>query len=227
VRRQDHPHRRWPLRLVAAIPSCLVSAILVAAQIPAVREAVGIANSVYRLTNSTIPTLGIAAIWVGFLLIVGGVIATWQSHRAIKDGTTRQLAEGSGVLATALGCLVAVIVTLGQAPVAKIAAPEYEANVPKHHRRAHHRHHAQHSSTGNGAAKAPAPAAGKAAPAPASSPQPSPSGGSSTSGGGGGNTVTLNKTTNLTSTTGNADGPGATSGPATNNNSESTNISIG
>ncbi len=236
----EHPKRRWPLRLIAAAPGCLFSAIFVATQIPAVREAFGIAKTTYEFLNSTVPSLGVAAIWIGFLLIVGGVIAAWRFYRTLKEGTIKMMAVGSAVLAVALGGLVAAISTLNQ-PSAGTSG--YTANAGKHHSTHHQRQHhhpppAKHSSSGGSkatAAPSPAPTnstptpAPAPAPAPASSPSPSGGGSSSSSGSGGnGNKVTVTKSNEQTATSGNAEGTNATSGPATNTNNEApTNISIG
>jgi hypothetical protein len=228
---QEHQKRRWPLRLIEAAPSCLFSAIFVAVQIPAVREAIGIANTINRFINSTVPSLGMAANWLGFALIVGGVVATWQAHRKLKDGTTKMTAEGSAVLTIALGVLVAVVSTFNHPAPPNKPPGSYEARVAKHRRTARrHRHHApahHPSSSGTSTPSSPSPAPTSSTPTPAPSSPPSAGGSSTTSGGGGGNTVTINKSTEQNATTGNAEGPGATSGPATNNNNESTNISIG
>jgi hypothetical protein len=240
VPNQEHPKRRWPLRLIAAAPGCLFSAIFVAIQIPAVREAVGIAKATYRFINSTVPSLGVAAIWIGFVLIVSGVVAAWRFHRALKEGTIKMMAVGSAVLAVALGGLVAAVSTLNP-PSA--ATSSYEANTGSHHRRPrpHHHHHptpAKHSSSGGSkATRTPPPASPSSTPTPTPTPAPAPApnpppsgGGSSSSSGSGGNSnnVTVNKKNEQTATSGNAEGPGATSGPATNNNNEGpTNISIG
>jgi hypothetical protein len=234
--RNDPPTRRWPRRLIATLTGCLLSAVAVAVQIPAVREAIGIANSIYRLIDSTVPSLGVASLWIGFGLIVGGVVATWRSQR-INGSMTKMMTEGSAVLTAALGVLVALVGSFNQPTSLHVTPP-----TGKHHHTTHHHRHpapAKHSSGGSSTAggsphttttttptstSAPAPAP---APAPSPSPSPSSGGSSSTSGGGGGNTVTINKSTNQTSETGNAEGPNATSGPATDNNNESTNISIG
>lgn len=231
---QEHPKRRWPLRLIAAAPSCLISAILVAAQIPAVREAIGVAKTIYRFVNSTIPSFGVGAIWLGFVLLVAGVTAAWWFRRSLKDETTRMMAVGSAVLVVALGALVAVVSTLNQPGSLGPKSPRYEANAGKHHRSTrHHRRRTparRPSNNGNNTTSTPTPA-----PAPTPTPTPTPSppasgGGSSSSGGSGGNgnTVTIEKNNHQEATTGNAEGPGATSGPATNNNNEGpVNISIG
>jgi hypothetical protein len=239
----EHSNRRWPFRLIMAIGGCLFSAIFVATQIPAVRETVGIAKTIYGFINSTVPSLGVAAIWIGFVLIGGGVIAAWQFHRTLQDGTIKMMAVGSAVLAVALGGLVAAISTLNQ-PSA--ATSNYTASTGIHHRstRRRHRHHptpAKHSSSGGSkATTAPSPAPTNSTPAPASqnptpapAPSPPPSGGGSSASGGSGsngndNKVTVTKSNEQTATTGNAEGTDATSGPATNTNNEApTNISIG
>lgn len=240
MQNQEPPTRRWPFRLIAAAPGCLVSAIFVATQIPAVREAIGIAKTTYGFINSTVPSLGVAAIWIGFVLLVGGVVATWWSHRSIKDATTKMMAVGSAVLAVALGVLVAVVSTFNHpgAPSTTIP-PTYLGSIVTHHhqspRRYHHHTPAHHPSTGGSkpagtATPSPAPST-PSVPAPAPAPSPPSGGGSSSSSGGtGGNgaTVTVNKNNHQEATSGAAEGSGATSGPATNNNNEGpVSISVG
>lgn len=233
---QEHLKRRWPLRLIAAAPGCLVSAIFVAIQIPAVREAIGIAKTIYGFINSTVPSLGVAGIWIGFVLVVGGVIAAWRLHRTLKEGTTKTAAVGSAVLAVVLGSLVAVISTLSQpGQSSSTTPPSYEASIGRHHRSPRHHHHALTKRPSSGGSKArgtpsPAPPNPTSAPAPTPAPSPQPSGGGSSSSGGSGgngNNVTVNKTNTPTVTSGDATGPNATSGPATSNNNEAVNISIG
>lgn len=239
------PIRRWPHRLIAALAGCFLSAFVVVLQIPAGREAIGIANSIYRFIDSTVPALGVTAIWISFVLIVGGVLATWRLSRGPNEGMAKMMTEGSAVLTVALGVLVALVASLN-VPTPLNVAPRSK----HHHRSDHHRHRrhtpAQRTSAGSSTSAAGGASSAKPASSPASAPtsaesSPSPSqssgggaapppssgGSSSTSGGGGGNTVTLNKTNSQNAQTGNAEGSEATSGPATNNNTESTNISIG
>jgi hypothetical protein len=236
MQNQEPPQRRWSRRLIVATSGCLFSAVFVAIQIPAVREAVGAAKTIYRFINSTVPSLGVAAIWIGFVLVVGGVVAAWRFHRVLKEGTTKMVAVGSAVLVMAVGGLVAVVSTLSQpGPPSSTAPPSYVASVGRHHRSPrHHHHHTPANRPSSGGSKAtgtPSPAPPNPTPAPAPAPSPQPSGGGSSSSGGSGgngNNVTVNKNHSQTATSGNAEGPGATSGPATNNNNEGpVNISIG
>lgn len=237
TRAENHEWFAEPIDMLFRLGE-LFSAIFVAIQIPAVREAVGIAKTTYRFISSTVPSFGVAAIWIGFVLIVGGVVAAWRFHRAFKEGTIKMMAVGSAVLVVALGGLVAAVSTLNQ-PSA--ATSSYEANTGSQHRSHRHHHHptpAKHSSSGGSkttGAPPPTPVPPNSTPTPTPSPAPAPNpppsgGGSSSSGGssGNGNSVIVSKHKEQTATSGNAEGPGATSGPATNNDNEGpTNISIG
>jgi hypothetical protein len=235
---QTHPHstRRWPLRLLAAVPGLLVSAIVVATEIPAVREAIGIASTIYRFINSTVPSFGVAAIWVGFALFVGGAAAAWWFHRSIKEETIKVMAVGSAVLAVALGGLVAVVSTFNQHGL-PTAGHNYTAAVTKHHHASHHRRHhrpAAHTPSSGGSKPAsPASSTPSSPPTtpsttPAPSSAPAPAGSASGDSGGNNNTITVEKDNHQEATTGTAEGSGATSGPATNNNNEGpVNITVG
>jgi hypothetical protein len=228
VQTQEQSARRWPLRLIAAAPSCLVSAIFVATQIPAVREAIGITKTIYRFINSTVPSLGIAAIWAGFALLVGGVVAAWWFRRSIKEDTAKMMAVGSAVLAVALGGLVAVVSTLNQPSVP--AAGTYHAETPTTHHRVVHHHHRRRPDSHrppSGGTK-PASSTGSTPSIPASTPpstpapssSPAPAGSASGDSGGNNNTVTVEKNNHQTATSGNATGENAKSGEAKNENNE-------
>jgi hypothetical protein len=232
VQAKRHPTRRWPRRLIAAIASCLVGAIIAAGQIPAVRETIGIAKTVYCFIDATVPSLGVAALWLSFLLLVGGVLAGRWFRRSIKEEATRRTAVGSAVIAVALGGVLAVVATVNQPVLSpERTPPPYEAKVGKHHW-SHGRHHHRDTAARSGGSKTtstplPAPRTDSA---PALAPSSAPSASSSSSGGSGGNgnTITLNKNNHQKATSGSAEGSGATSGPATNNNNEGpVNIAIG
>jgi hypothetical protein len=228
VQPQQHHPRRWMRRLITAVSACLFSAVVVAIQIPAARDAIGIAKTIYHFTDSTVPSLGVAAVWIGVVLLVGGAATAIWLHRILREGTGQTIAVGSAGLAVMLGLLIAVVSSLNQ-PTPIRGPSSYTASVTKHHKTTHRRHHnRKHSSpTSPKPAVAPAPAPAPANPAP--SPAPS-SGASSSSGGSGGNgnTVTVNKNTHQSVETGKAEGPNATSGSGTNNNTEGpVNISIG
>lgn len=233
---QEHSTRRWPLRLLATAPGCLISAIFVATQIPAVREAIGIIQTIYRFINSTVPSFGVAAIWVGFVLLVGGAVAAWWFHRSIKEETVKMMAVGSAVLAVALGGLVAIVATFNQHSPST-ASRSYTAIVTKHHPAARHRRRRRpvsHAPSSGGSK--PAAPAGSTSSAPAATPSttpapssaPAPAGSASGDSGGNNNKITVEKDNHQEATSGNAEGSNATSGSATNNNNEGpVNITIG
>jgi hypothetical protein len=245
VHNEEPPTRRWPHRLIAAIPGCIFSAVLVAIQIPAVRETIGAAKDAYRFINSTVPSLGTAAIWIGFVMLVAGIAGAWRSHRVLKEGTTKMVAVGSAVLVIAVGGLVAAVSTFDQHG-SPLVSQHYEARVIKHHRRRHHHPPAAHtpsssgtsptgsahSSPGTAPSTTPAPSS---TPTPSSTPSPSAtpaptgsSGSASEDSGGNNNTITVEKNNHQTGTSGNATGENATSGEVTNENNEGpVNITIG
>jgi hypothetical protein len=229
-------------RLIAAISGCLFSAVFVSVQIPAVRETVGAAKTLYGFIDSTVPSLGVGAIWIGFVLLLVGAACAWQMHRVLKEGTPKMVAVGSAMLVMAVGGLVAVVSTLNQhSPLA--APPEhYVAGVTSKHHRNSRRHHSSHHATTrpSSSGSKPAPTASptpsaptsppstntpSATPTPSSSPAPS---NSSSGSGGDNNTITVNKNNHQIATSGSATGENASSGEAkTENNEGPVNITIG
>lgn len=219
----QYPHRpsaRRLFRLVAIIGGWIASVVAVATHFTTPSEALEFAETVYRFVNSTIPTLGVAGIWLGFLVLVGGVTAAWSYSRSRHEKKT--MAVGSAVLVMVLGGFIATVASLDQ-PIPKPTPAEAKANpTGKHH---HHKGKRHKPSKPSGQPGSPTPAPTTAPPASAPTPASPPSGGSSTSGGGGGNKVTIIEKNEQNARSGDATGASAKSGEATNNNSK--NISIG
>lgn len=237
----NNTSRRLSRRWIATTTGFLASAVFVAVQLPAAREAVGAAKATYGFVASAAPSLGVAGIWLGFALLLAGAVGAWQLGLLLKEGTTKMMAVGSAVLVMAVGGLIAVEATLGRHGAS--TGGSYEAKAaPTHHASKHRRRSrryvhrpTQGGSNPSSTATSPSgkltppsapPASASTAPAPSS---PPPSSGSSSSGSGGnGNTVTVNKNNHQEASSGNASGEKAQSGAATNNNNEApVNISIG
>lgn len=106
--KNNHDTTRWSRRLIAATGSCLVSAIIVAIQIPQIRDTLGIAQTAYGFIHSTVPSLGVAATWIGFALMLAGVTAIRHLYRVRANDAGRTAAVGTAVLVVAIGGLVAV-----------------------------------------------------------------------------------------------------------------------
>jgi hypothetical protein len=223
---EETPTRRGPRRILAAVSGCLFSAVVVSVQIPAVREAIGAAKTLYRFTNAIVPSLGVGAIWIGFALLLVGVGSAWRLHRMLKEGTAKTVAVGAAVIVMAFGGLMAVVSTFSQRGT--VIAPEVAVAkvVTKHHKKTPRRHHHTTSRpSSSGSKPAPTPTSTPSAtPPPSSSPAPS---NSSSGSGGNGNIVTLNKNNHQTAESGDVTG-GGTSGEAKNENNEGpVSINIG
>jgi hypothetical protein len=245
VVKNTHDTTRWSRRLIAATGSCLVSAIIVATQIPQIRDTVGIAQMAYGFIHSTVPSLGVAAIWIGLTMMLAGAAAMRRLYRVRANGAGRTAAVGAAVLVVAVGGLVAIESSFDRSTT-QTPSTSYVALTTKHHRspRRRPRRPVYHSPKGGRRSSSPASPATAAPSTPAAPPtttSPAPatttpapttttpapptsnegSRGSSSSGSGGnGNNVTVNKNNTQTTSSGSATGEGARSGEAKSENNE-------
>jgi hypothetical protein len=192
------------------VPGLAFNAVVVAIQIPEVRETVGVAQTTYHFIHSTAPSLGVAAIWLGFVLLLAGAAGTWRAHHTLAEGTAKTVAVGSAVLAMALGVLVAVEGSLNQ-PSRLTTPGTYTAKVPSRHSTAHHR---RHRPTPKKHGNPPSTPSAPSAPAPGSiAPESTPPSAPSSESGGGPN-VHVEQNIHQEVKSGNASGPNAHSGDA-------------
>jgi hypothetical protein len=257
VVKNAHDTTRRFRRLIAAAGSCLVSAIIVATQIPQIRDTVGITQTAYGFIHSTVPSIGVAAVWIGFALMLAGAAGMRQLYRVRANDAGRRVAVGAAVLVVAVGGLVAIESSFEQSTARVPGTNDVAQVIVKDHRspRRRPRRPADHSPKGGHRSNPPAspttvaPSTPTASPTTASptsatapaptttTPAPSPppakpnngsSGSSSSGSGGNNNTVTVNKNNNQEASSGNATGENARSGEAKNENNEGpVSISIG
>jgi hypothetical protein len=241
--KNNHDTTRRSRRLIAAAGSCLVSAIIVATQIPQIRDTVGIAQTAYGFIHSTVPSLGVAATWIGIALMLAGAAVMRCLYRVRANDAARTAAAGVAVLVVALGGLVAIESSLDRSTTQTPSTNYVALGSTKHHRSPRRRprrpvYHSpkdgrRSSSPASPATAAPStpaapptttsPAPATTTPAPTTTtpaPPPTSNEGSSGSSSGNNNNVTVNKNNTQTTSSGNATGEGARSGEAKSENNE-------